>query len=362
MLDGTYRNPTTVYFGREVELNVGQVVKEYADKVLLHYGQGSIKKYGLYDRVTKSLCDAGVEYVELGGVSPNPRSDVVHDGIDACIWEEINFILAVGGGSVIDSAKAISVGVPYMGDIIDLFNKKSIPKKALKVGVILTVPGAGSETSSSTNITFSGKKLDLSNPLLFPVFAMLNPELSMTVPPYQTSCGIVDAISHVLARLCSKTPDTKCGKSICEGLLDVLMKYALVVRDDPKNYGIRAEIMWACKLAQDNTIGFGRKQDWSCHKISHAIGNRYDLPHGAILAVIVPAWVQYVDGIDAARGFIHVFQELKMPRTLRDLGFKDKSQFNEISLECVADMPSGTIGNYRRLAPKDIETILEMCF
>jgi alcohol dehydrogenase YqhD (iron-dependent ADH family) len=274
MLNGIYYNPTTIFFGKGMESKVGEEVAKYAKKVLLHYGSGSFKKYGLYDKVVASLSAAGVSYIELGGVKPNPRVDLVYEGIELCRKNDIVFILAVGGGSVIDSAKAISIGVPWQGDFFDFFEGKSTPKKALKVATILTIPGSGSESNAVAVITNEEKELKVacSNSILAPVFSILNPELTYTLNNYYTASGIVDAISHVLERYFTNTTNIDCINRIGEGLIKTLMKYAVLVKNAPANYDVRAEIMWACKLAHDNTAGFGLKQDGSSHKIAHELG------------------------------------------------------------------------------------------
>lgn len=391
MLNGIYRNPTEVYFGKDVELNIGNKVKKFANKILLHYGGNSFKKYGLYKKVTNSLKVAGIEFIEVGGVKPSPQADLVYESINICRKEKIDFILAVGGGSVIDSAKAIGIGVPYKGDFFDFFQKKQVPKKSIKVGVILTIPGSGSETSQSADITHQQlkKKYDCSNPVMFPIFAMLNPEITFTVPKYYTSCGIVDAIAHILERYFSNTSYVDCTDRICEGLIKTLMKYAILVDKEPDSYDIRAEIMWACKLAQDNTAGFGRKQDWACHRISHEIAVRYNIAHGAILAVIFPAWMKHVYKTNekiflqfanrvfdvktgsmensqvillAINKFQHFLKTIRMPSTLQELGLINKTEFNDIAQNCVSIMPSGTIGNFVRLSPQDIVNILKIAY
>jgi alcohol dehydrogenase len=390
MLNGIYRNPTIIFFGKSVDLAVGEEVKKYSKKILLHFGGESFKKYGLYGKVTNSLKSSGIEFIELGGVKPNPQADLVYEGINICRKENIDFVLAVGGGSVIDSAKAIGIGVPFDGDFFDFFEKKQVPQKSIKVGVILTLPGSGSESSDGAVITHEQlkKKYDCGSPIMYPVFSMLNPENTYTVPKHYTSCGIVDAISHILERYFTNTSHVDCTDRICEGLIKTLMKYAILVDKEPDNYDVRAEIMWACKLAHDNTAGFGRKQDWACHKISHEIGARYNVAHGAILAVIFPAWMKHVyktneniylqfanrvfdietssmENSQAILLAINKFQEflktIGMPSTLRDIGL-NKAEFPGIAQCCVAIMPSGTIGNFVRLPAQDIETILNLCF
>ncbi len=391
MLGGIYRNPTTVIFGRDCESMVGAEIKKYSERVLLHFGTQSFKKYGLYEKVSESLHTSGIEFLELGGVKSNPETDLVYEGINICREEKIDFILAVGGGSVIDSAKAIAIGVPYDGDFFSFFEKKAIPKAGLNVGIILTIPGAGSESSNGAVITHTKKrkKYDCVSPVMYPVFAFFNPELTFSVPKFYALCGIVDAMSHVLERYFSNTSYVDCTDRICEALIKTLIKYALLVQKDPDNYDIRAEIMWACKLAHDNTAGFGRQQDWASHKISHEIGARYDVAHGAVLAVILPVWMKYVYKNNeriflqfAQRVFdmktnsvkndqtillaVDKYQQLLkamgMPSTLRELGIANSKEFEDIAECCVATMPSRTIGNLFRLSKANIEEILHLCF
>ena len=299
MLNGTFQHPTVVLFGKDAELRVGEEIAKHSKRVLLHFGGGSIKRHGLYDRVVKSLYDAGISYVELGGVRPNPRADLVYQGIDLCRKENIDFVLAVGGGSVIDSAKAIALGVPYEGDFFELFEQKGLARGALKIGTVLTVPGSGSETSPTAVITCDerGLKAPYTHASILPTFSILNPAITCTLPPYLTSCGIVDAISHVFERYFTNTTYVDCTDRICEGLVKTLMKYAFLVQEAPSDYDVRAEIMWACKLAHDDTAGFGRKQDWSSHVMAHELGALFDVAHGAALAVIFPAWMRYVSKI-----------------------------------------------------------------
>lgn len=391
MLDGIYYNPTKIFFGQSMETKVGEEVAKYSKKILLHFGGSSFKKHGLYDRVAASLKVAGVEYVELGGVKSNPCVGLVYKGIELCREENIDFILAVGGGSVIDSAKAISIGVPWRGDFFDFYEGKQIPRSALKIATILTIPGTGSESSPSSVITHEEKKTKsvCSNFLMFPTFSILNPEITYTLTDYQTSCGIVDAISHVLERYFTNTDYVDCTDRISGGLIQTLMKYALLVKNEPNNYNVRAEIMWACKLAHDNVAGFGRKQDWASHAIAHAIGAITDIAHGAILSVIFPAWLRYVHRINfnkfiqfafnifsikdssiedkeavllAIDKFREFLKNIGMPLTLRELGIANKTQFDEIARKCVLPMPSGTIGSFVRLSPSDVVKILKIAY
>lgn len=389
MLNGTYHHPTVFLFGREMETKVGEEVRKHGSRVLFHYGQGSIRKSGLHDGILSSLRAAGLETVELGGVEPNPKTGLVYRGIELCRKENIDFILAAGGGSVIDSAKAISVGVPYDGDFYDLFRQKAKPASALKVGVVLTIPGSGSESSCGTVIsdTETKEKNVCDTPLLYPVFSILNPELTGTLSPDQTSCGIVDALTHVFERYFSNTEHVDCTDRICEGLMITLMKHGELVLDDPGDYDIRAEIMWASKLAHDATPGFGRKQDWGCHKVGHEIGAFYDLTHGRVMGVLFLAWFRLILGMnpgklaqfgrrvfnvaapddrDAASAAISRYEEfllkLRMPTTLRGLGIQDRDRFPVIARRAVRFMESGTIGNYVRLSPDDIVSLLEKAY
>lgn len=391
MLDSLFHSPTAIFFGKGTETRVGAEVAKHSRKALLHFGRRSFRKYGLHEKVVSSLRSAGVEYFELGGVMPNPRAGLVYEGIEVCRRNDIDFILAVGGGSVIDSAKAISVGVPWKGDFFRFYEGKDVPQAAIKVGTILTLPGSGSESNCSSVLTHEekGVKLSCTTPLMAPVFSILNPELTYTLSGYDTACGIADAISHVLERYFTNTTYVDCTDRICEGLLKTLMKYAILVKDDPSNYDVRAEIMWASKLANDNTVGFGRKQDWATHSICHGVGAVYDVHHSALVSVIFPAWMKHVcrkhperftqladrvfgiqtraaddqetalSAIDAFRGFLKI---AGLPSSLRELGLSDKSRFAEIAEICVRPMKSGTIGNFVRLSVQDIITILEAAY
>lgn len=391
MINDTYYNPTAIYFGKGMESRTGEEVARYTNKVLLHYGCNSFREFGLYDRITTALRAAGVDYIELGGVKPNPSAALVYQGIELCRKKSIDFILAVGGGSVIDSAKAISIGVPADADFYDFFEGKNSPQNALRVANVLTIPGSGSESNSGAVITHEEKivKIPYAHPLLFPVFSILNPELTCTLNAYQTACGIIDSITHILERYFTSTTFVDCTDRIGEGLIKTLMKYALLVQEAPYDYDIRAEIMWCCKLAHDNTAGFGRKQDWSSHKIAHEIGAIYDIAHGAIMGVIFLAWlkhayqaninrsalfatrileipVEQTDPQPAIMAAIDKFEAflkaLPMPTSLRELGIQEKSYFPTIAQNCVRPMPSGTIGNFVRLSAQDILKILDAAY
>ncbi len=291
-----FLSPTEIIFGKDTENLVGEQVKRYASKVLLHYGGGSIKRTGLYDRVVASLKEHGIEVVELGDVLPNPRLSLVHEGIELCRREGISFILAVGGGSVIDSAKAIGVGVPYPGDVWDFYAGKVEPKETLPVGVVLTIAAAGSEASKSSVITNEAGwlKRGINYDVIRPVFAIMNPELTFTLPPYQTACGVADIMAHIMERYFSPAPDNELLDRLCESTLKTVINNAYRVMANPHDYNARAQIMRAGTIAHNDALSTGRVGDWASHQIEHEISAIYDLAHGAGLAIVFPAWMKYV--------------------------------------------------------------------
>ena len=291
-----FNNPTKIIFGKDSELLVGQETKKYSNKVLLHYGGGSIKKSGLYDRVKKSLKDANVEVFELSGVLPNPRLSLVNEGIRICKNNDIKFILAVGGGSTIDSAKAISVGVPYDGDVWDFYAGKNEPKESLAVATVLTIPAAGSESSNSSVITNEDGwyKRGLSSNFLYPVFSILNPVLTYTLPNYQTVCGAADIMAHIMERYFTDTQNVEVTDRLCEATFKTVAQNIPRALKTPDDYNSRAEIMWAGTLAHNNLLNTGRLGDWGSHDIEHEISAIYDIAHGAGLAIVFPAWMKYV--------------------------------------------------------------------
>jgi alcohol dehydrogenase YqhD (iron-dependent ADH family) len=291
-----YDNKTKIIFGKGTDQEVGKYTKLYGKKVLLHYGSGSIKKYGLYDKVVKSLQEEGVDFVELGGVVANPRLSKVYEGIELCRKEDVDFILAVGGGSVIDSAKAISLGVHYDGDVWDFFSKRTAVEKVLPIGVVLTIPAAGSESSTATVITNEDGmyKRGTGHLLLRPVFSILNPELTFTLPNYQTAAGAVDMIGHVIERYFTNTKNVELTDRLCESVIRTVVHNTPLAIQENEDYNARAEIMWSGALAHNGLIGTGREEDWASHGIEHELSAMYDIAHGAGLAIIYPAWMKYV--------------------------------------------------------------------
>lgn len=296
MQDFHYQNGTKIIFGRQTELTVGQELKKYTNKVLLHYGGGSIKETGLYQKVMQALHEAEIEVFELGGVKPNPRLSLVREGIKYCQEQDISFILAVGGGSVIDSAKAIAAGVHYSGDVWDLFCGQPVNHPCLPLGTILTIPAAGSETSSGTVVTNddNGLKRSFGHETLRPVFSILNPELTFTLPTYQTACGIADMLAHVLERYFTNARHVEVTDRLCEATMKSIIENGLRVMKDPFNYDLRAEVMLAGMVAHNGSLDMGRIGDWASHDIEHELSGKYDLAHGAGLAIIFPAWMKYV--------------------------------------------------------------------
>lgn len=296
MRDFEYQNQTKIVFGRNAEKKVGDLIGAYGKTVLLHYGGGSIKRIGLYDTVRASLDAANVRTVELGGVQPNPRLGLVHEGIELCRKHNVDAILAVGGGSVIDSAKAIGFGVPYDGDVWDFFSGKAEVDEMIPVGTVLTIPAAGSESSISCVITKEDGMLKrpLNNDALRPVFAVLNPELTFSLPPYQTACGAADIMAHVMERYFSREPHVELTDRLCEATLKTVINNVPIVLDNPANYDARAEIMWAGAIAHNGLLNTGRGGDWASHIIEHEISGIYDIAHGAGLAIVYPAWMKYV--------------------------------------------------------------------
>ena len=295
MLNFSFFSPTEFVFGKGVEAQAGDMIKKRGGtKVLVHFGGQSAVKSGLLDRVTASLDAAGLSYVTLGGVQPNPRSTLVYKGIELARTEKVDFILAVGGGSVIDSGKAIAVGVPYEGDFWDFFCGKAKAETALNVGVVLTLAAAGSEGSKSCVITNEETKLKRGHgtELNRPKFALMNPELTYTLPAYQTACGATDIMAHVLERYFTNETDVDLTDRLCEAVLSAVVRAAPIALRNPSDYDARAQLMWASTLAHNDSCGLGREGDWGSHQIEHELSAKYDVAHGAGLAVVFPAWMR----------------------------------------------------------------------
>ncbi len=345
-----YFTPTKVVFGKDTEKQVADLVKEFGGKkLLIHYGGGSVIRSGLMQRVTDTLDAAGIEYVMLGGAVPNPHLGLVYEGIELCKKEGVDFILAVGGGSAIDSAKAIGYGVANGGDVWDFYDRKRKAEGCLPLGVILTLSATGSEMSDSSVITKEDGliKRGYSSDFGRPKFAIMNPELTMTLPDYQTACGCTDIMMHTMERYFSQGGNMEITDALAEGLLRTVMNNARILVKDPKNYDARAEVMWAGSLAHNGLTGCGNDGgDWMAHKIEHELGGLYDVAHGAGLAAVWGSWARYVyknclprfrrfavnvmgvsaegsdeeialRGIEALEDF---YRDINMPTNLKELG------------------------------------------
>ena len=293
-----FYSPTEFVFGKATEMQVGALARKHgARKVMIVYGGGSVVRSGLLDRVKQSLQEAGIEYCLMSGVQPNPVDTKVYEGIEFCRREQADMLLPVGGGSVIDTAKAIAAGVLYEGDFWDFYIGKAKVTKALKVAVVLTIPAAGSEGSGNTVITkLDGlQKLSLRVPeVLRPVFSIMNPELTYTLPPFQTACGVADMMAHIMERYFTNTQEVEIGDRLCEGTLMAIINEAPKVMRNPEDYGARANLMWAGMIAHNGTCGVGCEEDWASHFLEHEISAIYGVTHGAGLSVIFPAWMTWM--------------------------------------------------------------------
>lgn len=391
MINYEFYCPTKILFGKDTELKVGEETVKHSKNVLIVYGSDRIKKSGLFSTVTASLEKSGVAWKELGGVKSNPRDDLVYQGIQICRENNIDFVLGVGGGSVIDTAKAIGYGVEYDGDFMDLYLGKAAPVSCLKIGAILTIPGAGSESSNGSVITSvsEGLKRSCDTDLARPVFAIMDPELTKTVPMYHTLAGAFDAIAHAMERYFTNTAFVDFGDRMAEGVMKSMMKCMKLIKEDPENYDYRAEIMWGCKAAQDDFIGVGREQCWESHLLQRDIGSIcMDSSHGAGLAVVVPHWMRHVykvnvprfaewanrvmdvevntfdleatalEGIDRLAAFI---KSVGLPTTLRELGVSSK---DDIEVMANKAYPAGTetLGGFSHMTRKDFVEILTAAF
>ncbi len=391
MKNFTFYVPTRFIFGKDEENNTGKYVKaEGGTNVLIHYGGGSVVRSGLLDRVKASLKAEGIAFEELGGVQPNPKSGLVYQGIDLCREKGIDFVLAVGGGSTIDSAKAIAAGAVYDGDFWDFYQGKWI-EESLPVATILTIAAAGSEGNGDTVVTKEVEggnlKRDAHGDAIRPKFTILNPALTQTVPPYQTASGITDIMAHLFERYFTNTPEVGTSDRLIEALLMSIIDEAPRVMADPDNYDARANIMWAGMLAHNNTCGVDRDQDWSSHNIEHELSGLYDCTHGAGLAVIFPAWMKYVykhdvdrfvqlatrvwkcevnpenpeetalAGIDALQKF---WRSIGMPSTIAEVGGKEEDIDYMAHVACWGDVREGSFGGFVELHEEDVKAIYRL--
>lgn len=383
-----FYSPTEFVFGKDTEMQVGALARKHgAQKVMIVYGGGSVVRSGLLDRVKQSLQEAGIEYCLMGGVQPNPVDTKVYEGIEFCRREQADMLLPVGGGSVIDTAKAIAAGVLYEGDFWDFYIGKAKVTKALKVAVVLTIPAAGSEGSGNTVITkLDGlQKLSLRVPeVLRPIFSIMNPELTYTLPPFQTACGVADMMAHIMERYFTNTQEVEIGDRLCEGVLMAIINEAPKVMRNPEDYGARANLMWAGMIAHNGTCGVGCEEDWASHFLEHEISAIYGVTHGAGLSVIFPAWMTWMvehnvgkiaqyavrvwgvpesedkkavalEGIGKLKAF---FSSLGLPVTFKELGVENPD------IDRLADSlhrnKGELVGNYVKLTKQDSKEIYHL--
>ncbi|MBR6295563.1 MAG: iron-containing alcohol dehydrogenase [Treponema sp.] len=390
VFDFNYFAPTKVVFGKNTEEKVADLVKEFGGKkVLIHYGGGSVIRSGLMQRVTDLLDKAGIAYVKLGGAVPNPHLGLVYEGIELCKKEGVDFLLAVGGGSAIDSAKAIGYGLMNEGDVWDFYDYKRKAKACMPLGVILTLAATGSEMSDSSVITKEEGlvKRGYSSDFCRPRFAILNPELTMTLPDYQTACGCTDIMMHTMERYFTNGGNMELTDSMAEALLRTVKENARILVRDPKNYDARAEVMWAGSLSHNGLTGCGNDGgDWMTHKLEHELGGLYDVAHGAGLAAIWGSWARYVyknclprfkryalnvmdvansgsdeeialKGIEAMEDF---YREIKMPTNLRELGVNaTEDDLRLMAHKCAVGVNGGK-GSARFLKEDDMYEIYKM--
>lgn len=383
-----FYSPTEFVFGRDTEVQTGTLLQKYgASKVMIVYGGGSVVRSGLLARIEKSLQEASIPYCMLGGVQANPIDTKVYEGIELCRQENADILLAVGGGSVIDTAKAIAAGVPYNGDFWDFYIGKATVTKALKVAVVLTIPAAGSEGSGNTVITKTEglQKLSLRAPaVLRPVFAVMNPVLTYTLPPFQTACGIADMMAHIMERYFTNTEEVEISDRLCEGTLLAIIKEAAIVMKEPENYGARANLMWCGTIAHNGVCGVGCEEDWASHFLEHEISAIYNVTHGAGLSVIFPAWMTWMvehnvdkiaryairvwgvgestdkkavalEGIRRLKSF---FTSMGLPVTFKELGIEHPD------IDLLADSlhrnKGEYVGNYVKLTKQDSKEIYRL--
>ena len=391
MRDFVYYAPTEVVFGKESEEQVAGLVRKYGGhKVLVHYGGRSAKKSGLLDKICALLRQGGIDYVELGGVVPNPRLSLVQQGIDLCRKEKVDFILAIGGGSVIDSSKAIACGVPFEGNVWDIYMGKAEPASYLPVASVLTIPAAGSEMSDASVITNEDGdvKVGYSNPMSRPKFAIMNPVRTFTLPPYQTAAGVTDMMMHTMERYFAPEDDMDLTDALAEAVLRSMKDNVFKVLADPEDYRARAQIMWGGSVAHNDLTGCGMTGDWATHQLEHELSGMFDVTHGAGLAAIWPSWARYVlkenvsrfvrfavnvmdvpndftdpegtalRGIEAMERFYHA---IGMPINIHELIGRDitDDEIKEMVRKCSRD---GTLlqGSFKVLYPKDMEAIYQM--
>lgn len=384
----TLNIPTKIYFGKNQIKVLGRQIEKYGgSRILICYGSERIKENGLFKIITGKLEERELFYTELGGIDPNPRITSVREGVKLCREHKINFILAVGGGSVIDCAKVIAGSVNYEGDPWDFCLRKATINKALPIGTVLTLAATGSESNGNAVISNheTNQKLSVYSPIIWPKFSILDPEYTFSVPAFHTAAGIADIMSHLFEQYFSPTENTYTQDRLAEALLKTCIEFAPTVLAEPENYTARAEILWAGNLSLNTLLSLGRKGDWANHLIEHEVSAIYDISHGAGLAILFPNWMKFVlnsenvdkfynlatnvfgvapnenklkaalEGIEKLRAF---FSSLGLPARLRDVGVEDSS----LPIMAKASMLFGTIGEFKKLNEEDVLKILEMSF
>lgn len=390
MLNFDYQNATRIVFGRDTHLSIGTLLRPYCKKALLHYGGGSIRRTGLYERITRSLSEAGVQYVELGGVQPNPRIVLAAEGAALCRQEGIDLVLAVGGGSVIDSAKAIAHGALHPEhDLWEIFARNLPTDGSLPIACVLTIPASGSESSTSCVMSNpdTRQKYGHSCASNRPLLSVIDPTLFFTLSPQQIACGVADMMSHIVERYFSNTAHTELTDALCEATLRTLLTFGPQVAADPCDYDAWCQVSLSGTLAHNNVLGLGREQDWGAHKLEHELSAAYDVTHGAGLAVLMPAWMCYCREVNPARSLAFAqrvmgvlprptdaetieagiaaleafFARLGLPQTLGALGVP-ASALPEMARRAVTNEDGGErrVGFYKRLYEADILAIYRM--
>lgn len=387
MLNFNYSIPTKIFFGKgQIEV-LGREIKKYGSKVLLTYGGGSIKKNGIYDKATKILKKNGIEFWELGGIEPNPRITSVRDGIKICRENNIDFILAIGGGSTIDCSKAIATGYYYDGDPWDLVIKEAEITKTLPIGTILTMAATGSEMNSGAVISNleTNQKLGFGHPSMAPKFSILDPNYTFTVPKNQTAAGVADIMSHTFENYFTMPEGAYLQDRLAEGVLKTCIKYGKKVVEDPENYEARANIMWASSLAINGILSYGKDTVWSVHPMEHELSAYYDITHGVGLAILTPPWMEYVLdderldkfveygvnvwGIDESKDKYDIaheaidntreyFKSLGIPMRLKDVGIGEENL--EKMAKAAIEHKDGVVGNFKPLEYEDVLNIYKM--
>ena len=384
MIDFVFHNPAKMIFGRDALSHLGEEASRYSDRALLVYGGGSVKRIGLFDQVMSILKARGISVFELSGIVPNPRLSRVYEGIDICRRERIGLVLALGGGSAIDTAKAIVNGVPYEGDVWDFYAGKATPKSALPLGVILTLPAAGSEMSYSSVITNENGMLKRGYNSIthVPTFSLLNPEWSFSLPPYQTACGCVDIMAHMMERYFTRVTHVELTDRMITAGMKTILHNAPIVMEKPDDYDARAEVMWTGALAHNTLLHTGRVGDWGSHKLEHELSASFDIAHGAGLSIVFPAWMKYAIrqypkklaqfatdvfdvpadwgtetdiALEGVSRLEHFYRSLSMPTRLSDVGLEN-ADFAALAARALPN-ENQALGEYIKLRRQDFVEI-----